>query len=356
VVDARSTLFTPLAIRGLTLDNRFVMSPMNRDASPNGVPSEELARYFRRRVDGETGLIVTGGVGIDHPAALGSRAGRPCVAPELHGDALPGWRRVVDLVHAGGGKIVPQLWHMGPLRLEGTGYHPDAPTAHASSLTDAEIGTVIAAYGRSARYAAAAGFDGVAIHGANGNLPDAFFWLKTNPRTDRWGGDRRERSRFASEVVRAIRAEVGGSLPIFFRFSQWTIGDYERRLADTPAELEELLGPLADAGVDVFDASQLDFDRPEFAGSELSLAGWAKKLTGRFSMSVGSVGLSRGIYDREAAVALDNLDAVARRFERGEFDLIAVGRALAHDPAWTRNVRLGLPPTPYSLASLKELT
>ena len=100
---------------------------------------------------------------------------------------------------------------------------------------------------------------------------------------------------------------------------------------------------------------ELDFDRPEFAGSKLNLAGWAKKVTGRLSMTVGSVGLSRDIYDRDAAVALDNLDAVARRFERGEFDLVAVGRALAHDPAWTRNVRLGLPLATYDVASLRTL-
>lgn len=355
-MSSRAVLFAPLRVRALQVHNRFVMSPMNRDAAPAGVPSEELAQYYRRRVDGEIGLIVTGGVGIDHPSALGSRAGRPCNAPELHGAALDGWKRLIDLVHAGGGAIVPQLWHMGPLRLPGTGYHPEVPSAEPSTLSDGEIGEIIAAYARSARNAGDLGADGIAIHGANGNIPDAFLWERTNPRTDRWGGDRRERTRFAVEVVRAIRREVGEALPIFFRFSQWKIQDRNAKLAQTPAELEEILGPLADAGVDVFDASTMSFDVPEFAGSELNLAGWAKKITGRFSMAVGSVGLSRDINDREAAVTLDNLDAVVRRFERGEFDLIGVGRAIAHDPAWTRKVRLGVAFEAYDVASLRTLT
>jgi 2,4-dienoyl-CoA reductase-like NADH-dependent reductase (Old Yellow Enzyme family) len=347
-----TAFFAPFRVRGLELANRFVMSPMNRSGAPGGVPGEGLARYYRRRVDGEIGLIVTGGIGIDHAAALGSRDDRPCEVPELHGDAVAGWRRIVELVHAGGGKIVPQLWHMGPLRLPGTGYHPAAPSSDPATLADAEIVAIVAAYGRSARNAAGAGFDGIAIHGANGNLPDAFLRAEANGRTDRWGGGRRERTRFAVEVVRAIRREAGEMLPIFFRFSQWRFEDRDARLADSPAELEEILGPLADAGVDVFDASHHDFDRAEFAEAELNLAGWARKLTGRASMTVGAVGLSGDLRDR-APQALDNLDAVAARFARGEFDLVGVGRALLSDPAWARTVRLGEPLAPYDPAALR---
>jgi 2,4-dienoyl-CoA reductase-like NADH-dependent reductase (Old Yellow Enzyme family) len=381
----RAGLFAPLDIRGLRLANRIVMSPMNRDHARSGIPDLELAAYFARRAEGETGLIVTGGIAVDHPAASGVHADRPCNIPELHGAARPAWQHVVDLVHAAAGKIVPQLWHQGPIRLAGTGYHPEAESARPSGiwgppdrratvdaesltrfvipareLTDAEIGEIIAAYARSARDAVAAGFDGIAIHGANGNLPDAFMWEETNRRTDRWGGTRRARSRFAAEVVRAIRREIGEERPIFFRFSQWKLQDLDGSLARTPAELEEVLAPLADAGVDVFDASQFWFDRPEFPGSDLNLAGWAKKVTGRLAMTVGGVGLSAGLYDaagRSAkAVADDNLDLVARRFAHGEFDLVAVGRALAQDPAWTRKARLGLPFEEFSSNAMRTLT
>jgi 2,4-dienoyl-CoA reductase-like NADH-dependent reductase (Old Yellow Enzyme family) len=377
-------LFAPFTVRGLTIPNRIVMSPMNRNSAPGGVPGDDMARYYRRRVDGEVGLVVTGGIGVDHPAATGVYADRVNAISVLHGPEAPAaWKRLVDLVHEGGGKIVAQLWHLGVMRAPGTGYHPEAISARPSgiygptdghthvtpewraklavpgpSLTDAEIVEIIAGYARSARNAVAAGFDGVAVHGADGYLPDAFFWEKTNLRTDRWGGNRRERTRFATELVRALRREAGEALPIFFRFSQWKHHDARATLANSPQELEDIVGPLADAGVDVFDAQQYNFNKPEFAGSPLNLAGWAKKLTGRPSMTVGAVGLSVGLYDPDESydvktVAVDDLGTLAARFERGEFDLVGVGRALLNDPAWTRKARLGEAFEPYDPASMR---
>ena len=375
-----ASLFTPLTVRGLTVANRIVMSPMNRNSSPGGVPGEDMAQFYRRRVDGEVGLIITGGVAVDHPAASGVYVDRPCAVSELHGaEALAGWKRVVDLVHEGGGKIVAQLWHLGVMRTPGTGYHPEAPSARPSGiygptdglthvspeymaklavegpeLTEAEILEIIAGYARSARNAVAAGFDGIAIHGADGYLPDAFLWEKTNRRTDCWGGNRRERTRFATELVRAVRREAGETLPIFYRFSQWKHHDARATLANSPEELEDIVGPLADAGVDVFDAQQHNFDKPEF-GSNLNLAGWAKKLTGRLSMTVGAVGLSAGQYDpnefHAEPEAVNDLSALTARFDRGEFDLVAVGRSLLNDPAWAHKARLGEPFEPYDKKS-----
>jgi len=374
--------FQPLTIRGLTVANRIAMSPVNRNASPGGVPGDDMAQFYRRRVDGETGLIMTGGIAVDHPAASGVYVDRPCAVSELQGEAaLAGWRHVVDLVHAGGGKIVAQLWHLGVMRAPGTGYHPEAPSSRPSgiygptdrhthvtpefvvrlavpgpALTDAEILEIIEGYARSARNAIAVGFDGVEIHGAQGYLPDAFMWEETNRRTDRWGGDRRQRTRFAAELVRALRREAGEHVPIFYRFSQWKHHDAHAKAATTPAELEEILGPLADAGVDVFDGSELNFQRPAFAGSHLNLGGWAKKLTGRMSMTHGTVGLSAGHNDPDQpgeTQTSDNLDALYERFERGEFDLFACGRALLNDPAWARKLRLGEPFAPYDKTSLR---
>jgi len=380
-----TSLFEPLHIRDLTVANRFVMSPMNRNFAPGGIPSIEIGQYYRRRVDGETALIVTGGIGIDHPTAIGVAGERDCNVPELHGAAIDGWRKIVDLVHAGGGKIIAQLWHQGPMRLPGTGYHPDVPPGRPSGvwgpttgrrssfdeatrarfaeetrpLTDAEIIEIVEAYGRSAGNAAAVRFDGIEIHGSHGYLPDAFFWEETNLRTDRWGGGRRERSRFGAEVVRSVRRAVGERLPIFFRFGQSKPQDLDAKLARTPAELEEVLGPLADAGVDVFDAQQFVFDLPEFPGSDLNLAGWAKKLTSRLSMTGGAVGLSRGMSDPNASgppAPFNNLDALAQRLERGEFDLVAVGRSLLQDAAFARTARLGLPFADYDPSKLRALS
>jgi 2,4-dienoyl-CoA reductase-like NADH-dependent reductase (Old Yellow Enzyme family) len=379
-------LFQPLGLRGLTLRNRIVMSPMTRGFSPGGIPGDDVAAYYRRRAAGETGLIITEGVGIDHPAALGEAGLGENGVPHMHGEAaLAGWRRVVAQVHAAGGVIFPQLWHMGVMREQGTGPCPDAPSVRPSGLwgpaggmssldpgyiarvslptsamTDAQIADTIAAYARSASNAKAVGFDGIAIHGGHGYLIDTFFWSDTNQRTDRWGGDRRQRARFGVEVVKAIRAVIGEDMPISFRFSQWKQQDFKARLAETPDELSEILLPLAEAGVDLFEGSTRYFGRAEFpdSGLDLNLAGWAKKLTGKAAMTVGGVGINKGYYDTMggAKSSVANLDALLERFNRGEFDLVGVGRSLLHDSQWTHKIRVGGQLTEFSNDSLKVLT
>jgi 2,4-dienoyl-CoA reductase-like NADH-dependent reductase (Old Yellow Enzyme family) len=377
-------LFQPLQVRGLSLANRIVMAPMTRSFSPGGVPGADVAAYYRRRAEGGTGLLITEGVGIDHPAALGEAGLGESDLPHLHGsEALAGWKHVVDGVHAAGGKIIPQLWHQGVMREQGTGPCPEVASVRPSGLwgpagrltssdaaylqrvqaptppaSDSDIQDVIAAYARSARHARELGFDGVAIHGAHGYLIDSFLWDQTNQRNDAWGGDRRARTRFAVEVVRAVRREVGEALPIFFRFSQWKQQDFKARLATTAQELQEILGPIADAGVDVFDGSVRWFDRAEFDGSPLNLSGWARKLTGKRAMAVGGIGLDRGFYDSKRdgrAGGSDNIALLMARFDRGEFDLVAVGRALLNEPTWAQKLRRGHELPAFDEARLKEL-
>ena len=377
-------LFQPLRVRGLTLSNRIVMAPMTRSFSPDGIPGADVAAYYRRRAEGGTGLLITEGVGIDHPAALGEAGLGESDLPHLHGPrALAGWKQVVDGVHAAGGNVIPQLWHQGVMRAQGTGPNPQAASIRPSGLwgpsgrmtsceadyleqvraptqpaSESDIQDVIDAYARSARHARELGFDGVAIHGAHGYLIDTFLWDETNRRGDAWGGDRRARTRFAAEVVRAVRREAGEAMPIFFRFSQWKQQDFKARLANTPQELEDVLGPIADAGVDVFDGSVRYFDRAEFEGSPLNLSGWAKKLTGKLAMAVGGIGLDRGFYDSKRdgrAGGSDNISLLMARFQRGEFDLVAVGRALLNEPTWARKLRDGQELPPFDEARLKEL-
>jgi 2,4-dienoyl-CoA reductase-like NADH-dependent reductase (Old Yellow Enzyme family) len=378
----RQILNEPLTIRGTTLPNRVVMSPMTRGFCPGGAPTAQVCDYYQRRAAGGFGLIITEGIGVDHPAALGDAGLGEDDIPVLHGDApLAGWRRVVEAVHAAGGKIVPQLWHQGVMRIPGTGPHPGAPTIGPSGLwgppgrttsieaskipadpaigapmSEQEIEAAIEAHVRSARNAVLAGFDGIAIHGAHGYLIDNFLWQDTNHRTDRWGGDIARRSAFGAEIVRRIRAAIGPELPIFFRFSQWKQQDFRAQLGTTPQELEQVLAPLAEAGVDVFDASVRYFDRPAFAGSDLSLAGWARKLTGKQSMAVGGVGINKGMYDSNSKLAaVDNVDAVVKRFGQGEFDLVAVGRAALGDPEWARKAIAGASAEPFDPASITAL-
>jgi 2,4-dienoyl-CoA reductase-like NADH-dependent reductase (Old Yellow Enzyme family) len=358
------------------------MSPMTRGFCPGGTPTSQVVDYYTRRAAGGCGLVITEAVGIDHPSALGDAGLGEDNIPVLHGDdPLEGWRRVVDSVHAAGGRIIPQLWHQGVMRLPGTGPFPAAPTLSPSGIwgplgrmtslgpekipadpriglpmTEAEIDEVISAYVRSASQAVRAGFDGIALHGGHGYLIDNFLWEGTNRRDDRWGGDRVKRTAFAVELVRRIRQEIGPDLPLFFRFSNWKQQDFRAQLADTPKQLEEVLGPLADAGVDVFDASVRYFDRPAYPDSDLSLAGWTKKVTGKLSMAVGGVGINKGMYDGDKGVAaVDNVELVVKRFVSGEFDLVAVGRALLGDPAWARKAIEGETALPFDPATLGQL-
>ncbi|WP_459549207.1 NADH:flavin oxidoreductase [Nocardia sp. X0981] len=373
MTEHHAALFQPLTVRSLELENRIVMSPMTRAASPEGVPGPDVARYYRRRAAGGTGLIITEGVAIDHPAAVDN----PRV-PRMYGAAaLAGWKTVVDEVHAAGGKIIPQLWHVGPLwgamskvdpsitpmRPSGrwgtvglTSYSDEyvaRSTPATRPMTEPDIDEVLAAYVRAAVSAVELGFDGIALHGGHGYLLDSFLWHDTNTREDRWGGDAAARSRFPAAVVAAIRGAVGGDLPIFFRFSQHKQQDYTARIAETPDELQVILGALADAGVDVFDASIRRFDLPAFEGSDLSLAGWAKKLTGVHAMAVGSVGLGKPLRDSHiegAAAVVDNIGEVERRLGSGEFDLIAIGRLHLADPSLATTLRTGAPLTPFDRA------
>ncbi|EEF26295.1 conserved hypothetical protein [Ricinus communis] len=136
--------------------------------------------------------------------------------------------------------------------------------------------------------------------------------------------------------------------------------DYRAQLATNPQELEEILGPISDAGVDIFDASTRYFDIPAFEGSTLNLAGWAKKVTGKPTMTVGGIGLNKGfggsMDKRTDSDSVNNLDLLLSRFEAGEFDLIGVGRSLLNDPAWIRKARAGEPFDVFDPKNLRRLT
>ena len=274
------SLFTPLVVRGVTLANRIVMSPMTRGFSPNGLPGSDVAAYYKRRAQGETGLIITEGVGVDHPAALGEAGLGENSIPVLAGEeSVAAWRRVTGEVHASGGIIFPQLWHMGPMKEANTGPFPAASPLRPSGL---------------------------------------------------WGPAGRTTSLNAGYMERVL--------------------PQTRPMTDTE---------IADAGVDIFEASTRYFNRAEFPGSEMNLAGWAKKVTGQLSMAMGGIGINKGYYDSMAGAetsAQPDLAPLLDRFSRNEFDLVGVGRSLLHDPNWARRARIGEPFLGFSNDSLARLT
>jgi len=348
----RSTapLFTPFAVNGLTLANRIVMAPMTRAHSKGAVPDAENAAYYRRRAQHGCGLIITEGTTVDHKAA----SVHPDI-PRFHGaDALAGWKRVVDEVHEAGGKVFPQLWHGGMARIAENTPNPHVPSAGPSGLnakgekkseplSRTDIRLIVDAFARAAVSARELGFDGIEVHGAHGYLIDSFFWERMNQRDDEYGGDMLKRTRFAVEIIEAIRREIGHDFPLLLRLSQWKRDHYDVKLAQSAEEWAQFLAPLSAAGVDMFHCSTRRFGEPQYEDSPLPVAALTKKLTGKPVITVGGVGLSGVYHDNLAGGTSEvaGLDDLIARFERGEFDLVAVGRALLNDPEWTAKIRDG---------------
>ncbi|MEL6472935.1 MAG: NADH:flavin oxidoreductase [Pseudomonadota bacterium] len=347
-----SPLFEPFSSRGMTIPNRIVMAPMTRSFSPGGVPGDEVAEYYARRAAADVGLIITEGTTVER----GGASNDPNV-PNFHNEkSLEGWKTVVGAVHAQNGKIAPQLWHVGMMRKPGTGPEPEAVSDSPSGLThkgkkvqdapsESEVWDMVMAYADAAGRAKAMGFDSIEIHGAHGYLIDEFFWSVMNDREDKYGGTLADRAQFAGDIIRECRKQVGDDTPIILRFSQWKQQNYDARLAETPTELEAFLNVFVDAGVDILHASQRRWWEPEFPETdpEMNLAGWCKKLTGLPSITVGSVGLSSeftGAFRGEGAKTRPIMDVV-ERLDKGEFDMVAVGRALLQDPHWATKIKDG---------------
>lgn len=248
------TLFTPGRLGEIEIANRLVMAPLTRNRAPDRVPTELMVEYYRQRAS--AGLIVTEGTQIS--AVAQGYAWTPGIHTE---EQVAGWRRITDAVHAEGGKIVPQLWHVGRIS------HPDvidgavpvAPSALSAAsktfngqgfvetvtpraMTEADIAQTLADYAHAAACAKEAGFDGIEIHGANGYLIDQFLRDTSNKRTDGYGGSIANRVRFLSEVVDAVIG-VWGPGRVGIRLSPFSNANNVGIDSDTPA----LFGAVIDA-------------------------------------------------------------------------------------------------------------
>jgi N-ethylmaleimide reductase len=219
-------LFTPFDLRGRLLKNRIVMAPLTRNRAIHGTDAPQLlnAEYYAQRAD--AGLIISEASQIS-PTGKGYAWTPGIYSPEQ----IAGWKLVTDAVHAKGGTMFLQLWHVGRIShpsLQPGGVNPVAPSAiqaqgsrtYIESGTFVEVGTpralelheiqsIVNDYKKAARNAINAGFDGVEIHGANGYLIQQFLSDATNHRTDNYGGSVTNRLRFALEVTNAVVSEVG---------------------------------------------------------------------------------------------------------------------------------------------------
>ncbi len=220
-------LFEPTQVGDIAVKNRIVMAPLTRNRSPGAIPNDLNVEYYRQRAT--AGLIITEATAITHQGQ-----GYADVPGLYKKEALDGWKRVTDAVHAAGGKIVVQMWHVGRIshttlqpnggkpvsstnkianaktylvNADGTGTFAD--TSEPRALQTSEIPGIVEDYRKAARAAIDAGFDGVEIHGANGYLIDQFLRDGVNDRTDQYGGSIENRARFTFEVVDAVTREIG---------------------------------------------------------------------------------------------------------------------------------------------------
>ena len=219
------TLFDPVRLGDIALANRIVMAPLTRNrAGPGQVPSALAVEYYRQRAS--AGLIISEATQVC-PEGQGYLD-----TPGIHSaEQVAGWRRVTDAVHAEGGRIVAQLWHVGRIShvsLQPNGQAPVSSTARPAQtrtltregwvpvsaprpLRTDEIPALVASYRHAARCAMDAGFDGVEVHGANGYLIEQFLRDSINDRSDAYGGPIANRARLLIEVMQAVAGEIGGA-------------------------------------------------------------------------------------------------------------------------------------------------
>jgi N-ethylmaleimide reductase len=329
------TLFTPTRLGAIDVKNRIAMAPLTRSrAGMDGVQTPLAAAYYAQRAS--AGLLIAEATNI-------SRQGRGyAYTPGIYTDAqVAAWREVTDAVHAAGGKIVLQLWHVGRMShvsLQEDGAAPVAPSALQAggsvfteqgfqppsmprALRTDEIPALIEDYRQAALRAQAAGFDGVEVHAANGYLLEQFLRDSTNHRTDAYGGSIENRARLTLEVVAAV-AGVWGAGRVGVRLSPLSTAIGDTPLDSTPmqthgylvarlsamgiAYLHVVEGQMhAGNGADAFDIRAL---RAAFAGAYIANNG----------------------YDRQTA-----LDATAQ----GRADLVAFGRAFIGNPDLVARLR-----------------
>ncbi|WP_229401125.1 NADH:flavin oxidoreductase/NADH oxidase [Micromonospora okii] len=344
-----SSLFEPLALRGVTLPNRVGMAPMCQySAGPDGLPTDWHRVHLGSRAVGGAGLVITEATAVVPEGRISPQdtglwsgahvdAWRPITAFVADHGSVP----AVQLAHAGFKASTYRPWadrRGGVPDAEG-GWTPVGPGAEPfvpdyrvpTALDEAGIAGVVEAFATAAGRAVDAGFAAVEIHAAHGYLLHEFLSPLTNHRDDAWGGDRAGRMRLTLEVARAVRATIGERVPVLARVSatDWTEGGW------TVEDSVVLAGELAAAGVDLLDTSSggaaASATIPVGPGYQVPLAARIRREAG---VPTGAVGLIVEPEQAEQIVA------------SGEADLVLLGRELLRDPYWPRRAaaKLGAEP------------
>lgn len=353
-------LFTPTTLGPYTLRNRIVMPPLTRSRSsqPGDVPNDLMADYYRQRAS--AGFIVTEGTQIE-PRGQGY-----AWTPGIHTAAqIEGWKKVTQAVHAEGGVIFAQLWHVGRVShtsLQPNGDAPVAPSALGTTrvqvfvetgpgagaladpstpraLTTAEVKDLVQLYAQAARNALAAGFDGVELHCANGYLVNQFISAHTNQRTDEYGGSLPNRLRFLREITEAV-AEVVGAERLGVRFSP---------LFATTDEARAYLGLVEDDPQQTYVEAVKILEQVGIAYLSLAEADWdgAPELPAAFRQAVRATFSGRILYAGKYTA-----ERAAAAIEGGWADLVGFGRPFIANPDLPARIANGWPLNPVDPTSM----
>ncbi|TLS51557.1 NADPH dehydrogenase NamA [Paenibacillus antri] len=328
-----SLLFTPTEIRGLSLKNRIMMSPMGTTAAgADGKVTDWHLLHYGDRALGQVGLIM-----LEVHAVM--EDGRDEGSLGLWSDEhVPMHRRLVDLLHAQGSKVGVQLWHAGrKTNVPGKAVSASGLSSGGRSsraLTIEEIEEVVRSFGAAAVRAAEAGFDAIELHAAHGYLLNDFLSSYTNRRTDRYGGTREKRYRLLQEVIEAVRSVWNG--PLFVRVSANEYGPEGNGIEDSVFFAKRMKAQ----GVDLIDVSSGGVypEKPKvYPGYQVPYAETIRAEAGIPTAAVGLV--TTGLQAEEI-------------LRNGRADLVAVGRELLRDPFWPRRAaeQLGVrieEPAPY---------
>jgi len=342
-----ASLFTPYTLGGLTLTNRFVLAPMTRSRAlgEGNVPNPLAVTYYVQRAS--AGLLITEATQVS-PQGVGYIR-----TPGMHSpEQVEGWKQVTSAVHAAGGRIYAQLWHVG--RVSHPDFHggalPVAPSAVGvdqevftpqgkkravvpRALATGELPGIVEQFRRAAENAQAAGFDGVELHGSNGYLLDQFLRDSTNQRTDAYGGSIENRARLPLEVARAV-AGVWGPKRVGYRLSPQPF-PYAGMSDSTPAET---FGYIARE----LDALGLGYLHVTEAVSGRSAPSAEQRLTPLIRRAFRGTLIANGGYDAASGEAV---------LARGEADLVSYGVPFLANPDLPERYRSQSPLNPPDAAT-----
>jgi len=350
-------LFETVALGNTTLDNRVGVAPMTRtSATPEGLATDQMVSYYTSFARGGFGLIITEGIYPDDKYSQGYLNQSGIVYEEQ----VQAWKKVVDSVHQAGAKIFAQLMHAGALSqgnrfVKGTiapsvvdpkgeqmeFYGGKGPFPTPREATKEDIINVVNGFVNAAKHAKDAGFDGVEIHGANGYILDQFLTDYTNKRTDEYGGSTENRMRLLLEVSKAVREAVGSEFTIGIRVSQGKVNDYTHKWAGKEEDAEIIFGQLGQVGLDFIHVTEYEAWQPAFPEGEGTSA-----TDSAFGDGGASLAALAKKYGGVPVIANGHLeDPVKAReiIERGEADVITLGKGALANHDWVDKVKNGEP-------------